>query len=127
VEQALQQLPPLRSRYIRSAAARRARLGLGTARRNDPCRRTQGHRLPQHYHRDHQGPSCLPVSSPRPTARAPRAVVDGDEPAIVSVTADARGARNARFTVHAVVRLNARPEGRRYDILVYDRLMNDQP
>jgi hypothetical protein len=53
--------------------------------------------------------------------------VDGDEPAIVSVTADARGARNARFTVHAVVRLNARPEGRRYDILVHDKLMNDQP
>jgi general secretion pathway protein K len=53
--------------------------------------------------------------------------VDGDEPVIVSVTADARGARNARFTVHAVVRLNARPEGRRYDILVHDRLMNDQP
>lgn len=60
-------------------------------------------------------------------ARLNSAGVDGDEPAIVSVTADARGARNARFTVHAVVRLNARPEGRRYDILAYDRLMNDQP
>jgi general secretion pathway protein K len=60
---------------------------------------------------------------------AGQSIADGDrdEPAIVSVTADARGARHARFTVHAVVRLNARPEGRRYDILAYDRLVNDQP
>ena len=53
------------------------------------------------------------------------AELDAEEPAIVSVTADARGARHARFTVHAVVRLNARPEGRRYDILAYDRLTDD--
>ena len=32
------------------------------------------------------------------------AELDAEEPAIVSVTADARGARHARFTVHAVVR-----------------------
>ena len=53
------------------------------------------------------------------------AELDAEEPAIVSVTADARGARHAQFTVHAVVRLNARPEGRRYDILAYDRLTDD--
>ncbi len=52
--------------------------------------------------------------------------LDAGEPAIVSVTADARGARHARFAIHAVVRLNARPEGRHYDVLSYDRLMNDE-
>ena len=47
--------------------------------------------------------------------------------ALVSVTADARGTGQARFTVHVVVRTNAKPEGRRYEILAYERLWGDQP
>jgi general secretion pathway protein K len=46
---------------------------------------------------------------------------------LVSVTAEARGPGPARFAVHVVVRTNGRPEGRRYDILAYERLMSDQP
>ena len=46
---------------------------------------------------------------------------------LVSVTADARGTGQARFTAHVVVRTNAQPEGRRYEILAYERLWGDQP
>jgi general secretion pathway protein K len=45
---------------------------------------------------------------------------------LVSVTADARGPGQARFVVHVVVRTNARPEGRRYDILSYERVLDDE-
>ena len=45
---------------------------------------------------------------------------------LVSVTADALGPRQTRFAVHVIVRTNARPEGRRYDILSYERLWDDQ-
>jgi general secretion pathway protein K len=45
---------------------------------------------------------------------------------LVSVTADARGPEQTRFAVHVIVRTNARPEGRRYDILSYERLWDDQ-
>ena len=55
--------------------------------------------------------------------------VDADEDGAgpMSVTADARGPGQARFTVHVIVRINARPEGRRYEILAYERLPGDQP
>jgi general secretion pathway protein K len=46
---------------------------------------------------------------------------------LVSVTADARGPDNGRFTIHVVVRTNAKPEGRRYEILAYERLWRRQP
>ena len=39
---------------------------------------------------------------------------------VVSVVAEARGAGAARFAAREVVRLNAKPEGRRYDILDYE-------
>jgi general secretion pathway protein K len=45
----------------------------------------------------------------------------------VSITADARGTGQARFAVHVIVRANARPDGRRYEILGYERLGDDQP
>jgi general secretion pathway protein K len=53
--------------------------------------------------------------------------VDADEggTGLVSVTADARGTGQARFAVHVVVRTNARPEGRRYEILTYERRWDD--
>jgi general secretion pathway protein K len=62
-------------------------------------------------------------------AAAGQREVDVDEggTALVSVTAEARGPGQARFAVHVVVRTNGRPEGRRYDILAYERLLNDQP
>ena len=41
---------------------------------------------------------------------------------LVSITADARGAGGAHFTVHVVARLNAQAEGRRYEILAHDRI-----
>lgn len=41
---------------------------------------------------------------------------------LVSVTADARGGGHGRFTLKVVVRSNARPEGRRYDILARERV-----
>jgi general secretion pathway protein K len=50
---------------------------------------------------------------------------EGDS-GLLAVTADARGVGHARFTLRAVVRTNARPEGRRYDILAYERLWNEQ-
>lgn len=40
---------------------------------------------------------------------------------LVSVTADAQGQGHARYRVHVVVRLNAQPEGRRYETLAYER------
>jgi len=40
---------------------------------------------------------------------------------LVSVTADARGPDRARFTVHVVVRINGELEGRRYEVLAYER------
>lgn len=40
----------------------------------------------------------------------------------VSVTADARGPDHGRRIVHAVVRINALPQGRRYEVLAYQRL-----
>lgn len=43
-------------------------------------------------------------------------------PQLVSIEADARGAGGARFVERAVVRTNARPEGRRYDVLDYEQL-----
>ena len=45
---------------------------------------------------------------------------------LVSVTASARGPGQARFVVHVVVRTNARPEGRRYDILSYETGADDE-
>jgi general secretion pathway protein K len=45
---------------------------------------------------------------------------------LMSVAADARGPGQARFVVHVVVRTNARPEGRRYDILSYERVLDDE-
>jgi general secretion pathway protein K len=40
---------------------------------------------------------------------------------LVSITADARGRGRTHFTVHVVVRTNARAEGRRYEILAHER------
>ena len=45
---------------------------------------------------------------------------------LVSITAEARGADRGRFTLRAVVRINARPEGRRYEILSYQRVWQAQ-
>jgi len=41
---------------------------------------------------------------------------------LVSILAEARGSGRGRFTLRAVVRINARPEGRRYEILSYQRI-----
>lgn len=46
-------------------------------------------------------------------------------PRAVSITVDARGPGNARFAAREVVRTNARPAGRRYDVLDYGQLRND--
>jgi general secretion pathway protein K len=40
----------------------------------------------------------------------------------VSVTADARGPNHGRRIVRAVVRINTLPQGRRYEVLAYERL-----
>jgi hypothetical protein len=45
----------------------------------------------------------------------------------MSVTADARGPGQARFTLQVIVRINGRPDGPRYEILAYERLLDDQP
>ena len=45
---------------------------------------------------------------------------------LMSVTADARGTGRARLTLHVTVRINGRPEGPRYEILAYERLLDDQ-
>ena len=54
--------------------------------------------------------------------------VEADEAGsgLMSVTADARGPGQARFTLHVIVRINGRPEGARYEILAYERLLSDQ-
>jgi general secretion pathway protein K len=41
---------------------------------------------------------------------------------LVSIFADARGPDHARYLANAIIRTNARPEGRRYDVLEYERL-----
>jgi general secretion pathway protein K len=41
---------------------------------------------------------------------------------LVSILVDARGPDHARYLARAVIRTNARPEGRRYDVLEYERL-----
>lgn len=41
---------------------------------------------------------------------------------VVSVTADARGSTQGRFAARVVVRLNARPEGARYEVLARERV-----
>jgi general secretion pathway protein K len=46
---------------------------------------------------------------------------------LVSVTVDARGPGFSRFDLHVIVRVNAQPEGRRYEILSRERLGRDQP
>ncbi len=51
--------------------------------------------------------------------------VDEGGEELVSVTADAHGAGHGRFTIRVVVRTNARPEGRRYDILAHERLWGE--
>jgi general secretion pathway protein K len=40
---------------------------------------------------------------------------------LLSITADARGAASAHFTVRAIVRTNAQANGRRYEILAYEQ------
>ena len=41
-------------------------------------------------------------------------------PEVVTITADAHGAGGSRFTAREIVRTNARPIGRRYDVLDYE-------
>jgi general secretion pathway protein K len=43
-------------------------------------------------------------------------------PQIVSITADAHGAGGSQFTAREIVRTNARPIGRRFDVLDYEQL-----
>jgi general secretion pathway protein K len=45
---------------------------------------------------------------------------------LVSITADARGACGAHFTINVVVRLNGQAEGRRYELLAHDRVWSSQ-
>jgi general secretion pathway protein K len=61
-------------------------------------------------------------------AAAGQRAVETDEggSGLMSVTADARGPGKARFTLHVIVRINGRPEGARYEILAYERLLSDQ-
>jgi general secretion pathway protein K len=47
--------------------------------------------------------------------------------ALVSITADAQAGYRSRYSARVAIRTNARPEGRRYDVLAYERLSNDQP
>jgi general secretion pathway protein K len=60
-------------------------------------------------------------------AAAGQRAVDSDEggSGLMSVTADARGPGQARLTLHVIVRVNGRPEGPRYEILAYERLLDD--
>jgi general secretion pathway protein K len=54
----------------------------------------------------------------------------GDENAaasLVSIAVDARAPNRSRYTARVVVRFNARPEGRRYDVLAYTRPSDDLP
>ncbi len=61
-------------------------------------------------------------------AQALRAVGQLEAPAnegfaeLVSIRADARGPDHTHYLARAVIRTNARPEGRRYDVLEYERL-----
>jgi general secretion pathway protein K len=57
----------------------------------------------------------------------PGAADDRGQTALMSITADAETPNRSRHRVRAVVRTNARPEGRRYDMLTYDRLSSDEP
>jgi general secretion pathway protein K len=52
--------------------------------------------------------------------------VDADEggTGLMSVIADARGPGQARFAIHVIVRTNGRPEGARYEILAYERILD---
>ncbi len=43
---------------------------------------------------------------------------------LLSVTADARGPESGRFITHVVVRINMLPQGRRYEILAHERLLD---
>jgi general secretion pathway protein K len=43
-------------------------------------------------------------------------------PQVVSITADAHGVGGSQFTAREIVRTNARPIGRRYDVLEYEQL-----
>jgi hypothetical protein len=44
---------------------------------------------------------------------------------VMSLTAEAHAQGHARFTIHVIVRTNARPEGRRYEVLSRERLWQD--
>jgi general secretion pathway protein K len=61
-------------------------------------------------------------------AAAGQRAVEADEggSGLMSVTVDARGPGQARLTLHVIVRINGRPEGPRYEILAYERLLDDQ-
>jgi general secretion pathway protein K len=54
----------------------------------------------------------------------------GDENAaasLVSITVDARTPNRSRHIARVIVRFNARPEGRRYDVLAFERRFDDPP
>jgi general secretion pathway protein K len=44
---------------------------------------------------------------------------------LMSITAEARGPGRARFGIHVIVRTNALPEGRRYEILTHERVWSE--
>jgi general secretion pathway protein K len=68
-----------------------------------------------------------PIVAQALAAAGQRAVeTDDGGSGLMSVTADARGPGRARFTLHVIVRINGRPEGSRYEILAYERLLDDQ-
>lgn len=48
-------------------------------------------------------------------------------PQVVSITARARGRGRAQFAEREVVRSNAKPEGRRYDVLDYEQVWDGWP
>jgi general secretion pathway protein K len=52
---------------------------------------------------------------------------DGVVTSLVSVTVDARGPGHARFAARTIVRTNAQAEGRRYDLLSYERVWDGGP
>jgi general secretion pathway protein K len=53
--------------------------------------------------------------------------IDGAEPDLFSVTADAPGPDRAHYAIHVVVRTNAQAEGRHYRVLAHERLWNGMP
>ncbi len=61
------------------------------------------------------------------TAGQSGAAGDDSVSGVLSITADGRGRGRAHFTVHLVVRTNARVEGRRYEILARERIFGDTP